>query len=149
MKALKIVKKTQAGFTLIELMIVVAIIGILASIAIPQYQDHVAKSKFGAALGEVTAGETGVDTELVLVPDHTAAEVLDLSKLQASTANCTNTSTAAVAGVTTLVCTIVGGSADVAGKKITLSRDAAGVWSCATDAKQKFIGGTDKVCKGA
>ena len=48
-------KKTQQGFTLIELMIVVAIIGILASIAIPAYQDYMTRAKWAKAVSTVAA----------------------------------------------------------------------------------------------
>lgn len=53
-------KKAQQGFTLIELMIVVAIIGILAAVAIPAYQDYTIKAKVGNALTSVDALKTAV-----------------------------------------------------------------------------------------
>lgn len=144
MKAMKFVSKVETGFSLIELMVVVAIIGILATVAMPAYQDYMAKSKFSVALAEVSAGKVRFDTRLNDGDTIAAPEDAGLAPADKPTANCSFGATAA-----SLTCKIVAGPASVKDQTITLSRDATtGAWSCkAGTVPQKLIGPLG-VCEG-
>ncbi len=136
-------KKAEGGFTLIELMIVVAIIGILAAVAIPAYQNYVAKSKFAAALGEVSSGKTGLEVKL---NEGATVDTADDIGLNADgTANCTFSAVSE----TGMTCTIVGGPSSVSGQAIVLTRTAEGAWSCAASTVDQDLIGPAEVCTGS
>ena len=123
-------KTTQKGFTLIELMIVVAIIGILAAVAIPAYQDYIARSQVTAGLAEVNPGKTQVE---VMINDGNATGV-DASTvgLQSTSERCsTIVATAATTGVASITCTLKG-TPEVLNRTIAVSRTSTGAWSCVT-----------------
>ena len=54
-------RKVQSGFTLIELMIVIAIVGILAAVALPAYQNYTKRAKFSEVVAAVTPVRNAVD----------------------------------------------------------------------------------------
>jgi type IV pilus assembly protein PilA len=125
----------QKGFTLIELMIVVAIIAILAAIALPAYQNYIARSQVTTGLSDIRGGVTAFEEAINRgSPDPVTLAAVGL---QPVTTRCS--AIKLVPGdAGSLECTIAGNPL-VKGKTITLTRTAAtGAWVCATTAVDDF-----------
>lgn len=142
-------KRTQAGFTLIELMIVIAILGILAAIAIPAYQDYSVRAKVSEAINVAAPAKLAVaeyvQSEGAWPPNRTAAGTSDVVTKYVSgltiignTGTPTNSSGTVLAYVYVDVNELSTGVASVAGAdsmyiELRASNEIGGIdWRCRT-----------------
>ncbi len=131
--------KKQQGFNLIELMIVIAIIAVLAAIALPMYQNYVARSQLTAALADITPGK--VQAESLIADGKSTFNASDIG-LRTDTTRCGITVKIDAAGTANITCKVKGNS-QVNDKTIVWDRTSdnsagtngvnnGGVWTCSS-----------------
>jgi len=126
-------------------MIVVAIIGILAAIAIPQYQNYIAKSQVSRVMSETGSLKTVVETCILEGKTDTSTPACELgwttsNLIGAATPQTGLTVTFGTATTDSTIVARFGGSAaqTLATKTLTWTRTSAGAWSCSTTVDAKY-----------
>ena len=127
----------QQGFTLIELMIVVAIIGILAAIAIPQYQNYVARSQVSSGLAAISPLRTAFEENLSR--GETPSLDDDEAGWLGQTADASDLGTISLEGDDTIRFTFDGNASNaIEDDTIDLVRSEQGTWTCSWDGEARF-----------
>ncbi|MFW3174511.1 pilin [Xanthomonas phaseoli] len=116
------------GFTLIETMIVLAILSVILAVILPIYQDYVAKSQIGAALYEIRAGQTTIEYTYQDGGDVSLVDA-DYVGLKSSKRCLSVAASLSSNGLASISC-VLSGNAKVNGRNLTLRRSLAGVWTC-------------------
>jgi type IV pilus assembly protein PilA len=151
-------RKLQQGFTLIELMIVVAIIGILAAIAIPAYQDYTQRAQMGEAFTIAAAAKTSLEEYAQTNGVYPPRADIDALKIEMPGPDAAKYVESVVVGDDTGVITVtmqdVGVGPDIITQTVTLTpvdlatlaaNGGAFTWTCVSSAKQKYL---PKTCTG-
>lgn len=130
-------KKYKQGFTLIELMIVVALIGVLASIALLQYQNFVIKSQLTSAISELNGARP--QYELIMnegSASNNSVYTVDNMFFSTSSQFCTYAVFMPTSGVASpaLECKLTRVASAIKGESVFLNRDVNGKWNCSTSA---------------